>query len=117
MSNTTTALLVKLIMTFIFAMIAFGYVDKNMWSSIFWVALAGTVINYLVGDLLVLPSLGNIIASIGDGAMGALTAYIVSMLLPAFQVSMTGLFLFGILVAIGEYFFHQYLRSAEKVAP
>jgi hypothetical protein len=117
MSNTTTALLAKLIMTFIFAVIAFGFVDNNMWSWIFWVALVGTVVNYLVGDLLVLPSLGNIIASIGDGAMGALAAYIISQLAPAFRVSSTSLFLFGVLIAIGEYFFHQYLRSSEKVAP
>jgi len=49
--------------------------------------------------------------------MGALVAYIFSWLIPAFMVSLTSLLLFAVLIAIGEYFFHQYLLKSEKVAP
>lgn len=119
MSKTATALLIKFIMTFAFALIALSFlVDNNAWDWIFGVALVGTALNYLVGDLLVLPKYGNIIASIADGVMAALIAYIFDYLVPtAFQTSFTALALFGVLVAVGEYFFHQYLQRSEKVEP
>jgi len=119
MSKTATALLVKFIMTFVFALLALSLlVDNNSWTWSFWVALLGTAVNYVVGDLLVLPKFGNIVATVGDGVMAALTAYIIDYLVPtAFQTSFTALILFGVLVAVGEYFFHQYLRRSEKVEP
>lgn len=117
MNNTFLALLVKFVLTFVLAAIAFRFVDANSWGWIFTVALAATVMNYLVGDLLVLPALGNVVASVGDGLMGALIAYAVAFLMAPFSVSFAGLATFAVLVAIGEYFFHQYLRSAERVAP
>ncbi len=119
MSKTATALLVKFIMTFVFALIALTFlVDNNAWDWVFWVALVATALNYLVGDLLVLPKFGNIIASVADGVVAALTAYIIDYLVPtAFQTSFTALALFGVLVAVGEYFFHQYLQRSEKVEP
>jgi len=119
MSKTATALIVKFIMTFVFALIALSFViDNNAWGWVFWVALAGTALNYLVGDLLVLPKFGNIVASVGDGVMAALIAYIIDYLVPtAFQTSFTALALFGVLVALEEYFFHQYLLRSDKVEP
>ncbi|AGL02681.1 Protein of unknown function (DUF2512) [Desulfoscipio gibsoniae DSM 7213] len=117
MNKTATALLFKFIMTFVFAIIALRFIDNNTWGWVFWVALAGTALNYLVGDLFVLPKYGNIVASVGDGVMAALAAYIINLIVPAFQTTFTALALFAVLVAVGEYFFHQYLQRSEKVEP
>lgn len=117
MNNTWTALTIKFFMTLIFAVVAFRFIEGNSWGWVFTIAVAATVANYLVGDLLVLPALGNFIASVGDGLMGAAIAYAIGFFAPAFTVSFAGLAAFAVLIAIGEYFFHQYLLASDKVAP
>lgn len=117
MSKTATALLVKGIMTFVFAEIALAFMARNSSAPVIWVALAATALNYVMGDLLVLPTLGNLVAALGDGVMAALTAYVFAVLIRGFNVTFASLVIFGVLVAIGEYFFHQYLLKADKVAP
>lgn len=117
MSKTATALVIKFIMTLAFAWIAFGFVEGNAFSWILTLGIIATAANYLLGDLIVLPKFGNIVASFGDGVMGALVAYIMALLVPAFLVSGVSLLIFLILIAIGEYFFHQYLLKTDKVAP
>lgn len=117
MSNTGYALLVKFIMTFVFAGFAFALINQNAWGWIFLAALAATALNYLIGDLWVLPKYGNIVASVGDGIIGALTVWVLDLLIPAFNTSFAALLVFAVLIVIGEYFFHQYLLRAEKVAP
>ncbi|MDW7674863.1 MAG: DUF2512 family protein [Bacillota bacterium] len=117
MSKTSTALLIKFIMTFAFAWIAFRLIDGNAFGQIVLLSIIATAVNYIAGDLIVLPKFGNIVASIGDGGMGAIVAYIMALILPTFVVSATSLIIFLTFIAIGEYFFHQYLLKAEKVAP
>ncbi|WP_066639463.1 DUF2512 family protein [Desulfolucanica intricata] len=117
MSKTVTALIMKFVMTLIVAAIAFTFIDGNAWGWIFALAIIGTILNYVIGDLMVLPKYGNIVASIGDGVIAALTAYIFDLLILDFRTSFTSLIVFGVLVAVGEYFFHQYLRRSEKVEP
>lgn len=117
MNKTATALLIKFAMTFVFAAVAFMSLHNNTWTWVFVVALVGTALNYWVGDLMVLPRFGNLVASLGDGIMAALVAYIVDLLVIPFNTALTSLALFAILVAVGEYFFHQYLGRSEKVEP
>ncbi|MEW6182883.1 MAG: DUF2512 family protein [Bacillota bacterium] len=117
MSKTGSALLVKLVMTFVFASATLGFIRGNTWGWVIVVAIIATALNYLVGDLLVLPAFGNIVAAIGDGLMGVITAYVVDLLVPAFRTTLLSLLIFGVLIALGEYFFHQYLLRSEKVEP
>ncbi|WP_026476219.1 DUF2512 family protein [Alkaliphilus transvaalensis] len=117
MSKTSIILLTKLGMIFISAWITFGYIDDNTIGLIFLVSLIGTILNYILGDLFVLPALGNIVASLWDGLMGWLVVYLYAIIIPTFTVSWTSLAIFSLLVAIVEYFFHVYLVKSEKVAP
>lgn len=115
--RTIMALLLKLVVTFAAAWVAFNLVDLNSLSMISVVAVAGTVLNYLLGDLLILPSTGNITASVGDGVLGAAVAYVVDLFSYNFNASATGLIIFAAIIAVAEYFFHIYLIKDEKVAP
>lgn len=114
MNKTATALVIKFAMTFIFTAVAFMSLNNNAWIWVLIVALAATALNYWVGDLMVLPRYGNIVASLGDGIMAVLVAYIVDLLVVPFRTGLTALIAFGVLIAVGEYFFHQYLRRTEK---
>lgn len=64
-----------------------------------------------------LPNFGNMVASLGDGAMAAITAYIIDILTIEFVTNLPSLYAFAILIALGEYFFHAYLVKTEEVAP
>lgn len=112
-SEALTALILKLFMTFLLGVATFTYVDNNTWAQVFWVAFGVTVVNYLVGDRLVLPALGNIVASVGDGVLGAVVALLSSALMPAFNTAAMSIALFGVLLMAGEYFYHQYLMSTD----
>lgn len=115
--KTATALLIKLVGTFLFAWVGLTLIDGNTAGWVLATAVIATAANYLVGDLFTLPNYGNMVASVGDGVMAALTAYIMSLIVGPISVSLLGVLVFGALVAVGEYFFHNYLRESEEVAP
>ena len=117
MSKTTGALLFKFVMTLIVTWIAFGAVGGNVFKWVFLVAILGTVIDYLAGDLLILPKVGSFIGALINGGLAALIAIVVAMVVPAFTTTAVSVLIFAVLVAVGEYFFHQYLLKAEKVEP
>lgn len=117
MSKTTGALLFKFLMTLLFAGIAFNVIGGNTFEWILLVAILGTVIDYLAGDLLILPKVGSFIGAIINGALAALIAIIVAMFVPAFTTTTPSVLTFAVLIGVGEYFFHQYLLKADKVEP
>ena len=115
--RTIMTLLFKFVTCFAAAWISFGVIDANPLSMIAIIAVAGTVLNYLLGDLVLLPSMGNITAAIGDGVLGAATAYVVDLFSYSFNASVTGLIVFAAIIIVAEYFFHIYSFNDEKVAP
>ncbi|KYH30382.1 MULTISPECIES: DUF2512 family protein [Clostridium] len=117
MSKTTTAILVKLLLTIIAGWITLGAMDGNTIGWILTFAVIGTILNYLFGDLYILPSYGNITASIGDGVMAAVVAYVLDVLSANFDTRFSTLIILAVLVAVVEYFFHRYLIKSDEVAP
>ncbi|NLB87810.1 MAG: DUF2512 family protein [Syntrophomonadaceae bacterium] len=115
--NTWMALIGKYLLTFIAGYLTFALIDGMLVSTVAIIALIATAVNYLIGDLAILPKYGNVIAAVGDGLMAAVFAYITVLLWPNMAVSWMALILFAIIVAIAEYFFHMYLQSSDKVAP
>lgn len=114
--KTAITLIYKFITTFIAALLAFAFLDKNQMSIIVIVALAGTVLKYLLGDLFIFPTMGNVFASIIDGVLASVTAYVFDLFSTNFFTSSTGLIIFAGLIAAAEYFFHIYLIKHENVA-
>lgn len=115
--NKWRVLLIKFVMTFIIAMLAFSFLDLNPAGWVLFLAVAVTIVNYLVGDLYVLPNYNNIVASVGNGVLGIVVAYIVGLMTAAFNPTAGALFTFGILIAVGEYFYHAFVLRSEKVVP
>lgn len=117
MNNTAKALVFKFIMTFIVTYVSLGLIIRNPSSWIISYSIIATALNYMIGDLLILPSYGNTLASLADGAMAVIVAYIVDTNSAAFDTNSTSLIVLFALIAVGEYFFHQYLLEDEEVAP
>ncbi|TCT12894.1 uncharacterized protein DUF2512 [Natranaerovirga pectinivora] len=115
--KTALALIVKFIISFLAVWSTLGFIDNNNLNIITLVAAIITIANYFIGDLLILPNLGNIIASIIDGVMAAIIAYITILFVPESFVSLISGIVLGVLIAVAEYFFHIYIVKADKVAP
>jgi hypothetical protein len=110
-------LLLKYAMTFVAGFLTLSLIDGNSVLEVLVLALAVAALNYGVGDLVVLPAYGNLVAAIGDGLMAAVLVYIISLIWPAITVSFLSLVIFAVLIAIAEYFLHNYLLAAEEVKP
>lgn len=117
MSKTTTALIVKFLLTLVSAYIAFTIIDNNSLGWVFGLSIAATALNYLIGDLMILPKYGNFSASVADGGLAALTAYLAGIMTRGNDVGMGSLITFFLLIAVAEYFFHNYLLESKKVEP
>jgi hypothetical protein len=114
MSGTGKALIIKFIMTYLFTVLALQALVRNPGQWVFILALAVTVTNYLIGDILVLPSYNNTITSVGDGLMAALAGHIAGVVIIPFRTTLFALVVYGILIAVGEYYFHKYLVTINK---
>ena len=117
MSKTANALLFKFLMTLVFTGIALGFIGGNAFMWVLLVAVLGTVIDYLVGDLLILPKVGSSIGAIINGVLAALIAFAVAMVVPAFTITTFSVLSFAVLIGVGEYAFHRYLLRTEEVEP
>lgn len=113
----TMALLYKFLVTLLASWASFNLIDQNSINMILMISLTGTVINYILGDLYILPSMGNVIASIADGILAAAIAYMVDIFSYNFVASATSLIVFASIIAGAEYFFHIHLLKDDKVSP
>lgn len=117
MKRILTELSVKLIITFLFAVLSFGFSKGNTLSWIFIVALIGAVFNYLIGCFLLLPNFGNSITSISNGLLAGIIAYFVSLITVNFNIVGPTMDLFSFLVIIGEIYFYYYLLGNTEMIP
>ncbi|QGT99283.1 hypothetical protein SYNTR_0690 [Candidatus Syntrophocurvum alkaliphilum] len=117
MNKTAAALLVKFAITFIAALIALSLIIPNWWWAVLVIAIIGTAANYFLGDLIILPTYGNVLASIGDGILAALIAWVVALVWPVVEITIIAAIVYAVIIAVAEYFFHMYLESSEEVQP
>lgn len=116
MERTTRFLLVKFILTFIFAFVALFAIRGNNLYWVGFVAVAVTVLNYLAGDILILPAFGNAVATVADGLSAMLVAHMAGVMVRGFRTGLFPLLLFGLMVATGEFFLHRYLQRRKDAA-
>ncbi|WP_312698794.1 DUF2512 family protein [Sedimentibacter sp.] len=115
--RTTLVLLSKFLITLIASWISFFLIDANSLEMVLIIAAAGTIVSYALGDMVILPSMGNVIASAGDGILAAATAYLFDMFSNNFVTGATGLIIFAAIIGACEYFLHIYLIRDDHVQP
>ena len=111
--RTYSALGIKFLLTLVIAGIATLLTGIFNLGLIFVVAVVVTLVNYIFGDMLVFPATGNIIASIADGGIAGFLAYVTANGFPLENVIGFAV-TFGILIMVGEYFFHKYVLKGKK---
>lgn len=115
--RTTIAIIFKFITACIASWLSFSVIDENPMNMILTVALAGTIVNYFLGELLIFQSMRTSITVIGDGVLAAVTAYVIDLFSNNFSTNSTELIIFAAVIATTEYFFHIYILKDHKVSP
>lgn len=106
--KTIIALLVKFALTLGAAWLAFSVFNNTAFSLVLLIAAFCAVLNYVIGDLFILPALGNILAIIADSGLSLVTSFLLITL--SYQsVNWFALIIFAVGIGAGEYFFHNYL--------
>ncbi|MBC2722776.1 DUF2512 family protein [Desulfosporosinus sp.] len=105
-----SALLAKLVMVTLVLYVILGLFSGLSFTSVLFLSSILVIGSYLIGDLLILPSTGNLVATLADfvlvfALVWGLGRYyygpVISWYMPALYSSF--------LVAGGEWFFHKYL--------
>ena len=115
----TKAFFIKLAMTLVFLFIVLGLFFNASLASILIISAVITVLGF-VGDVFLLPRVGNFIAAAGDLVLSFLAVWIIgSMLFENEIATFSAAFLSSLFICIGEMYFHRYYRDhvMEKVNP
>lgn len=111
------ALITKFLVMLVAAYIILSYFSNATITEVLIIAVVGTAINYLLGDLVILRVGGNMTAALCDGLVAGILAWAVMMTWRVKVINYWAILAFAVVVAVAEYFFHMYLKSSEEVEP
>ncbi|ADL52876.1 DUF2512 family protein [Clostridium cellulovorans] len=103
------ALLMKFAMTAIGLEIVVYLFSDLAFTDILYMSAFITIISYVIGDLLILPSTNNTIATIADAVLALAIIYAFDSLWGTMTISLLDALMSAALIAIGEWFFHKYI--------
>lgn len=110
--NHVKALLIKFIMCTAVLWIVLGVLYNVTFGDILTIGLLLTGVSYIVGDLLILPKLGNQSATIADFVLAFFGTWVLGAMLIEHPIPLvTASFISALLITIGEYFFHRYMDN------
>lgn len=109
MGKVTTALAIKFIMTFLASWVAISLIASNSWTWALLVAIIGTAVNYILGDKMILPRYGNMVAAVSDGILSLVLLWLVDLISVDLRLNGTAYITMAVIIIVGEYFFHRYL--------
>ncbi|WP_243458072.1 DUF2512 family protein [Sporosarcina sp. Te-1] len=110
--NHGLAIMIKAPMTFLVLWIVLSaiYNVSFVHSTIIGVILI--LVSYVAGDMMILPKMGNMAATTGDLVIGFLVIW-GGLLLFGYGNSFGEALLTGVIITMGEYFFHSWLLNTQ----
>jgi ABC-type Mn2+/Zn2+ transport system permease subunit len=113
MKRVYLGLILKIILVFVSAWVAYGLIEDNGLLWIFITSLAISLLTFLIGDILILPRYGNMSAAVADAVLAALIAWIIDILTINFYITWISSLTFVVLIFIIEMVLHRYLERAD----
>jgi hypothetical protein len=103
------ALILKVLMIGVITMLVLSLFRGIRPADSIAIAIVITLVAYVLGDLLILPAYGNIAASVSNGLIAFLIAWLTPFVTTNIPVTFGNALVVGILVGVGEWFFHKYV--------
>ncbi|NLD26332.1 MAG: DUF2512 family protein [Acholeplasmataceae bacterium] len=110
MKRIYLGLILKIILIFVGAWVAYGLIEDNGLLWIFITSLAISLLLFLIGDMLILPRYGNVSATVADTVLAVLIAWIVDLLTIHFYITWMSSLVFAVIIFITEHILHRYLH-------
>ncbi|HEY3315439.1 MAG TPA: DUF2512 family protein [Bacillota bacterium] len=110
-----TALIIKFLMLGLVALIALPLLAKVTAMQAIGLAVALTVIAYILDDLLILPAFGNGVATVADVVLAFLTLWAANFVVRTLAIGFWAAAITAVIIGVGEYFFHTWLQRANVV--
>ena len=111
----SSALLIKFLMVTVALEIILNMLTDLTFTDILYIAIAVTLLAYIIGDLIVLPASNNTVATIVDGVIALTIIYTSNYLWDVRYISFYDALVAAAVLGVGEWFFHKYV--GRKVIP
>lgn len=112
------SLVIKFIIITAVLFIVLGMFYRVSFANIIWTSLILTLVSYLIGDLFVLPLGENLAATVADFGLAFLTIWMIGAFIFEPNVPVVGAaFVSSLVIAAGEWFFHQYMNKQVLAEP
>lgn len=106
------ALIMKFIMCTAVLWIVLGLLYGADFGEILTISVILTLASYAIGDLLVLRSFNNVVATIADFGLSFIMIWLIGLAIIDEPMPIaTAAFLSAIVITVGEWFFHQYMKN------
>lgn len=115
MNKNFGSLLFKLLWYFVAGWMTFGFMEDNLLMWLVLLAIIASIVNFVVGDIIALPRVGSLPAAVVDGFLAILVAYIIDISINTFTTTFLTLIIYGVIIALAEYFYHKYLVKESKM--
>lgn len=110
-----TAMVIKFLMVGLVLLIALPLLAVVTATQAILLAVALTVIAYVIADLGVLPNFGHWTAVVVDAILAFLTIWAAQFVVRAMTISFTAAAVTAVIIGVGEYFFHSWLQRANVI--
>lgn len=116
MKHVTAMVLKYVFIAAITTAILSGVLGYDVGSSL-WVSLILTLALYVLGDMMILPSMGNMTATLADAGVALLLVSLAPLYSGVDAVPFTSALAVAALIGVAEYFFHGYLQRTVLPGP
>ena len=103
--------IIKLAFIYLMLFLLIPIFGKSTWTQTMISGLILAVLAYIIGNLWLLPKYGNLVAVLADFGLAALVIWLMMNGLPQFVLTVTGVWVIALVLALGEWFFHKYLLA------
>lgn len=111
-----TALAIKFVMIAAVLLVVLWLLAGQRLIPVLVLSLVVTILAYVIGDLLILPTFGNVVATVADIVISSLTIWAARVIgISGLRPALWAITLSALIIGVGEWFFHQYLK--DKVLP
>lgn len=106
-----SALIIKFLIIAVILEILLNITTDLDFYEILIISLTVTIVAYLLGDLLILPSSNNIIATISDIGLSLIIILLFNYRYVNTEISFSDALISAVVIGAGEWFFHKFMAS------
>jgi uncharacterized membrane protein len=107
-----SSLLIKFIIVALVIAVVLNTLTTITLAETMLISAAVTIIAYIIGDLLILPTTNNTVATFADVGLSLLIIYMFNFIWNTIRISFIHALITAAVIGVGEWFFHKYVVTS-----